>query len=775
MRKQMLLIEMHNVRMMLLENRVEFLKKNYIGRLMPLAQQWIADAPVNVVSDIETLGRDLPDGPDMYAQAVFNYVLDNDPDTTKKNSQWLLNMLLKDKIKLEDLSRTQDLLKRFMTARNAIPADRRDILRYKSPGDLAELLQSLAGKDISTQGDKDRELEREMYKQAEVVYNDSDYRILIPKTRAASCHFGVNTQWCTAATGSYNYFDDYNSKGPLFIILEKKTNTRWQFQFETSSFMDEMDRSIDRAAFVKAHPKVAQFFAARDAERTPMGTLPIRGGMLDEDLKVYLTDTGIEIGGSGRGIMKEKPHALLGFEGGQINLSNITRLSSITVEWFETILLDRNPDLVNRLIEILNEVGRAPSGGITTLAGFGIFHSDRGYYGGLDEVGTKVLSTQSGDWYAHQISDSFKCYGLFTSERAEGRKYTMTKKRIFAGKLQIQGGFFSAPKPKTREQTKGVIDLILADDGIIALARGRDMFSASDFNELQAQQIVRAKPSLASPGMLLKAKGPRDENLRKQIVDIFNENDIRHGNEFTDDRMVLESFADVHELVDQYGNDDIKWFGKIMTGDEYLDGHDQDISYVAKDLLNSLKPEDLKKLGDYMAENHAEWIEEKMEDEDDYVFDPTSVDDIYEMQQEVDDDNLDSAFRQAASAGSEAGMSNEAYELFRSAVESHPYIFFETVPEVSDEPELDFGEDKPKTYSGSMVHDTRCVIAVPVSEIVAIIEIEDDLEALAYEGSFLNYKEEPISAEQPRYGLSDYDEDAAAERFAEEIAEIANW
>jgi hypothetical protein len=596
-----------------------------------------------------------------------------------------------------------------------------------------------------------------MYKQAEIVFNDADYRIVIPKTRAASCHFGVNTQWCTAATGSYNYFDDYNNKGPLYIVLEKKTNTRWQFQFETGSFMDEMDRSIDRAAFVKAHPKVAAFFAARDAERTPVGVL---NGPRLNNVPAFLSETGIEIGGGGVGIMKDKPLVTLPFDGSQINLTGITRLSTTTSDWFENIVLDDNPELVNKLIEILNEVGRAPSKGFNELAGFGIFHSEKGY-GGLEEVGTKVLSTTSGDWYAHPISDSFKCYGLFTSEG-----------RIFEGKLQINGGFFSAPKPETSDQVKAVLDLILADDGVIALGRGHKLFSTSDFDTSQAMRVLQSKPTLASPGMLLKAKGPRDATLRKQIVDIFNENDIRHGNEFTDDRMVLESFADVHELVDQYGNDDIKWFGKIMTGDEYLDGGNQDISYVAKDLLNALKPEDLKKLGDYMAENHAEWIEEKMEDEDDYVFDPTSVDDIYEMQQEVEDDELDSALRRAASTGSEAGMVNEAHELFRDAVESHPYILFETAPEVSDEPELDFGGDKPKTYSASMVHDTRCVVAVPVSEIVAIIEIEDDLEALAYEGSFLNYKEEPIDAEQPRYGLSDYDEDAAAERFAEEIAEM---
>jgi hypothetical protein len=266
MRKQMILNEMHNVRMMLLENRIEFLKKNYLGRLAPLAQKWVRSAPAVIRAGIAVPAPETQkemkreDVADLYAEGVFNYVLAADPDTTKKNSQWLLNMLLKDKIKLEDLEATGADLAAFMQVRNALPVEQRDINRYRTRGELAAALQSLEGKDVSSNNEKDRELEKQMFKQAKVVFDDADYRILIPKTEAASCYFGVNTQWCTAATKSYNHFDDYNEKGPLYIVLEKRTNTRWQFHFETREYTDAMNDLINVNKFLAAHPKVAQFF-----------------------------------------------------------------------------------------------------------------------------------------------------------------------------------------------------------------------------------------------------------------------------------------------------------------------------------------------------------------------------------------------------------------------------------------------------------------------------------------------------------------------------------
>ena len=86
---------------------------------------------------------------------------------------------------------------------------------------------------------------RKIKEGAEKVYEDKQWIIIIPHTKEASCYYGKNTQWCTAADKSNNQFDYYNQQGPLFINIDKINNTKYQFHFETNSFMNEHDEPIN--------------------------------------------------------------------------------------------------------------------------------------------------------------------------------------------------------------------------------------------------------------------------------------------------------------------------------------------------------------------------------------------------------------------------------------------------------------------------------------------------------------------------------------------------
>lgn len=81
--------------------------------------------------------------------------------------------------------------------------------------------------------------------QAQIYADDSKVKIIIPKTKEASIYFGRGTRWCTAGS-NYNMFDSYNSKGPLYIIMFKGQNKKWQFHFddEGMTLMDERDDPI---------------------------------------------------------------------------------------------------------------------------------------------------------------------------------------------------------------------------------------------------------------------------------------------------------------------------------------------------------------------------------------------------------------------------------------------------------------------------------------------------------------------------------------------------
>jgi hypothetical protein len=76
--------------------------------------------------------------------------------------------------------------------------------------------------------------------EAALVIDNSAVRVVIPRTETAAQYFGRNTRWCTSAKTS-NQFASYNRQGPLYIILFKKNNVRWQWHFQAEQFMNERD------------------------------------------------------------------------------------------------------------------------------------------------------------------------------------------------------------------------------------------------------------------------------------------------------------------------------------------------------------------------------------------------------------------------------------------------------------------------------------------------------------------------------------------------------
>lgn len=84
---------------------------------------------------------------------------------------------------------------------------------------------------------------RRIKKDAEKVYEDDEWLVVVPKTEEAACYYGKNTQWCTAADNN-NQFNYYNRDGKIYININKYTNKKFQFHFESKQFMDENDSPI---------------------------------------------------------------------------------------------------------------------------------------------------------------------------------------------------------------------------------------------------------------------------------------------------------------------------------------------------------------------------------------------------------------------------------------------------------------------------------------------------------------------------------------------------
>lgn len=171
---------------------------------------------------------------------------DADPTSNKKFVPTILRWYLSADLEcVEDLYKAREPLATYVKLKNKI----KDVdLRTISYFDFLRAMRTYAGMQTGSETDKAQEQAFYDSQSASLVHNDAEVKIVIPHTVEASCFFGRNTEWCTAATTSDNMFDDYNKSGTLYIILYKKENRREQWHFDGTDelqFMDENDQPLD--------------------------------------------------------------------------------------------------------------------------------------------------------------------------------------------------------------------------------------------------------------------------------------------------------------------------------------------------------------------------------------------------------------------------------------------------------------------------------------------------------------------------------------------------
>lgn len=179
---------------------------------------------------------------------IFRQIISADPtyrveksEKMGKYGKWLLSLYMNRQLKIEDLYKATTYLKYFIKYYYIIQD--KDINHYKSLIDLYNVVSQYMDNDNIATSKSDEV--RKIKEGAEKVYEDSEWLVIIPHTQEASCYYGKGTQWCTAAEHGKNYFDYYNEKGPLYINIDKVNGKKYQFNFETDSFMDETDCEIE--------------------------------------------------------------------------------------------------------------------------------------------------------------------------------------------------------------------------------------------------------------------------------------------------------------------------------------------------------------------------------------------------------------------------------------------------------------------------------------------------------------------------------------------------
>lgn len=221
---------------------------------------------------------------------IFNQIISSDPtwsserpDKMGKFGKWLLKLYMSKSLIIEDLYKAKEYLSYFVKYNNRIEV--KDINKYRSLPELYNVVKVfMDNPDIATSNSDEV---RRIKEGAEKVYEDGEWLIVVPHTKEASCYYGKGTQWCTAAEQSHNMFDHYNDQGNLYINIRKSDGEKFQFHFESDSFMDATDSGINTPIYstIGFTDNVLNFYNERVGENGYRK-------LVETKEEVYATDSG---------------------------------------------------------------------------------------------------------------------------------------------------------------------------------------------------------------------------------------------------------------------------------------------------------------------------------------------------------------------------------------------------------------------------------------------------------------------------------------------------
>ena len=168
-----------------------------------------------------------------------------DPTPNKEYTQWLAKCYANEAQKIEDItSKGTDWLKTYhqFKVKKILPDNLRNIANFK----FSQLYDIIANDELNAKLDAIENAPSKDKGTAQVVFDNSLVRIIVPHDETSACYYGQGTRWCTAARAN-NMYDNYARDGDLYILLPKQPKydgEKYQLHFASGQFMDEGDSPI---------------------------------------------------------------------------------------------------------------------------------------------------------------------------------------------------------------------------------------------------------------------------------------------------------------------------------------------------------------------------------------------------------------------------------------------------------------------------------------------------------------------------------------------------
>ena len=259
--------------------RTEFLKKDFteragkkFDRFVKFYSKGIWDAEKEKDNFIKNFIKDtafkngklIPK--DIWIQLIlkrFDKLEQSDPSENKQYLNWIMNIYLNGELEEEDFYKIPEALRLFDKNKEKLDVNQRNINSFNDLSSLYNVVSKYDSEEEMSASEKEKLIKLEG---AEQVYNDDNWKIIIPKTQQAACLYGKSTKWCTASNDYNNRFEYYHKQGPLFILINKNVKNdkavlkKLQFHFETGQFMDTTDKRINVTQFFRENPELLKFF-----------------------------------------------------------------------------------------------------------------------------------------------------------------------------------------------------------------------------------------------------------------------------------------------------------------------------------------------------------------------------------------------------------------------------------------------------------------------------------------------------------------------------------
>ena len=202
------------------------------------------------------------------SQEDFDRIIALDPTFNREQDKlgtygkWILSLF--NKGKLTDEGHVFDLLTRFESEKNNLK--NKDIGHFNSIEEVDDYLDDESNYKSLSNRQKLRKTQKAVRQSnlkddADLLFSNNNWEVWVPHTYEASCKLGRGASWCTATTENDYYYKQYTNEGKLYININKKDpSEKYQFHFETRSYMDSDDEPINIVDFFIENVDLFNFY-----------------------------------------------------------------------------------------------------------------------------------------------------------------------------------------------------------------------------------------------------------------------------------------------------------------------------------------------------------------------------------------------------------------------------------------------------------------------------------------------------------------------------------